>query len=131
VAPVDRSPTYVAAFLSLLGLAQAGALVAQVVRGYRPFIHAPDRVVLSWDMFSTAISRCDVRWDPPLDVGGRPVARLHDTGLPIEWDPVYDHVADYQATAAIGCTRAARGTTVTLLCFTSDGETVHDAFHCR
>jgi hypothetical protein len=127
---VDRNPVYVAGFLSVLVLAQATALVTQVARGYRPFRDAPTRVPLSWDMFATAITRCDVRWDPPLVNEGHVIARLRDAGMRFEWDPVYDFLADYVTTARIGCARAPEST-VTLLCFTSAGETVHDAFRCR
>jgi hypothetical protein len=131
--------------VALLVVTQAVAMGAQFASGYRPFGQAPIRVPLSWDMFATAISRCDVRWDPPLRTPPQedleqsrrpglwfhPLARLRDTGLPLEWDIVYDHVDDYEAAAHFGCTRATRGTLVTLLCFTSEGETKHDAFRCR
>jgi hypothetical protein len=131
VASVDRSPVYVAGFVALLVVTQAVAMGMQFASGYRPFGQAPTRVPLSWDMFATAISRCDVRWDPPLRTPLGPLARLRDTGQPIEWDIVYDNVSNYEAAAHYGCARGGRGTNVTLLCFTSEGETTRDAFRCR
>jgi hypothetical protein len=131
VRALDRSPVYVAGLLAVLVLAQTAALATQVARGYRPFGDAPGRVPLSWDMFATNITRCDVHWDPPLVNQGHVIARLSDTGMPFEWDPVYDTLADYVMAARIGCSRAPGGTTVTLLCFTGSGETLHDAFDCR
>ena len=130
VAPAGR-PGYVAAFVGLLTLAQLGALGRQFRAGYRPFLHAPTRVPFSWDMFSTAISRCGIEWDPPLRLPGKRFGRLRDAGLPLEWDPVYDRVEDYVAAAEAGCTRATDPTVVRLLCFTRDGTTVRHAFVCR
>jgi hypothetical protein len=128
---VVRNPAYVATFLAALVLPQAAALVAQLHSGYRPFGHAPVRVPLSWDMFATAISRCDVRWQPPIDVGGRLVSSIQQTGQPLEWDPVYDRVEDYVVAARMGCTHAPPHAVATLQCFTSDGRTVRDAFLCH
>jgi hypothetical protein len=128
---VVRNPAYVAAFLAALALPQAAALVMQIHIGFRPFAHAPVRVPLSWDMFATAISRCDVRWEPPLNIGGHPVGSIHQTGQPLEWDPVYDRVEDYVVAARMGCAYATPHTLATLQCFTSDGRTVRDALVCH
>ncbi len=129
--PLDRSPLYVGGFLLVLALPQVAAIGKQVANGFRPFGHAPGRVPLSWDMFSTAITRCDVRWDPPLTVDGQRIAALHDIGLRLEWDPVFDRIEDYVWAAKYGCSHAERPTTTTLTCFTFEGKRVDDAFRCR
>jgi hypothetical protein len=131
VGPLDRNPLYVAGFLLFLIVPQGHALAQQFRLGYRPFGQAPQRVTLSWDMFSTAISRCDVRWDPPLNAEGRPLARLHDSGTALEWDPVYDRVEDYMHAAEYGCVYGRPHTTATLQCFTFEGEAVKNVFRCR
>jgi hypothetical protein len=131
VAPLDRNPLYVAGFVLVLALAQGRALLQQYVSGYRPFGHAPSRVAFSWDMFATAITRCDVQWSPPLHIGDRTVARLRDAGRTLEWDPVYDSVDGYMSAAHYGCTFADEATTATVRCVTFEGRTVNDAFRCR
>jgi hypothetical protein len=131
VGRLDRSATYVAGFLSVLAASQLVALGEQARRGYRPFVHAPVRVPLSWDMFATAIARCDVQWDPPLLVDGRRLGRLREAGQPLEWDPVYDHVEDYAAAAQGGCAYAIPWATIRLTCFTHEGVRVDHAFRCR
>ena len=128
--PLDRSPAYVASFVLLLALPQAWALAEQLRLGYRPFGHAPVRVPLSWDMFSTAISRCDVRWDPPLDLGPKKLARMREAGVTLEWDPVYDRVEDYAYAGRIGCAfgSPARSSAAVLH---EDGKATRDGFRCR
>jgi hypothetical protein len=115
----------------VLVVAQGRALVQQYRSGYRPFGHAPSRVALSWDMFSTAITRCAVQWSPPLRVGGRTLATLRDGGRALEWDPVYDSLEGYLGAARYGCSLAGEGATVTVRCVTSEGRSVNDAFRCR
>jgi hypothetical protein len=131
VTPVDKNPVYVAGFLLLLVVPQLAAIRGQLQAGYRPFTHVPIRVPLSWDMFSTAITRCDVHWDPPVVVRGTTLASLRQAGSALEWDPVYDRMEDYAMAARIGCSGARPGTTVRLTCFTYEGRTVTDAFPCR
>lgn len=128
---IVRRPAYVAGFVLVLVLAQLTALGVQFARGYRPFFHAPTRVPLSWDMFSTAISRCDVRWEPPLPHPSGRFARLRDAGRALEWDPVYDRVPDYIAAGMGACRRATEPTLVHLACFTSEGRSLSYDLPCR
>jgi hypothetical protein len=107
------------------------AIGGQLEAGYRPFTHVPIRVALSWDMFSTAITRCDVHWDPPVVVRGTRLASLREAGTALEWDPVYDRMQDYVMAARVGCSGARPGTTAHLTCFTAEGQTVTDALACR
>lgn len=131
MSPLDRNPLYVAGFVLVLALVQGRALAQQYVSGYRPFGHPPSRVAFSWDMFATAITRCDVEWSPPLQVGDRTVGHLRDSGRTFEWDPVYDSVEGYTGAAHYGCAFGNAATTATVRCVTFEGKLVNDAFRCR
>src|SRR5687767_12699997 len=96
-APRAPRPVRVAAFVGLLAAGQLAALGLQFARGFVPFRRAPGRVPYSWDMFATDIERCDVRWDPPVVVGGRRIASLRDSGLPFEWDRAFASAGWYGA----------------------------------
>ena len=129
----DRRPAYVAAFLLFLVTPQAVALALQFHRGFRPFVHPPSRVALSWDMFAIEISRCDLRWNPPLDVVGHPLPSLRSAGQPLEWDPVFNNVEQYAAAGRYGCdyARPNTPTRVSLTCATAEGQIVRDDFPCH
>src|SRR5262249_46345543 len=118
------------AFLAALAALQLFGLALQFHYGYRPFVRPPRRVAFSWDMFSTPIVRCDVRWDPPLRVGERTVRSLSDTGWVLEWDAVYGSEAAYRAGARGGCASAAGPTVAHLRCFAVDGGTSSDDVVC-
>jgi hypothetical protein len=120
---LDRQPLFVAAFLAVLFLPQAAAFALQIAGGYRPFVTAPGRVPLSWDMFAIRIVRCDVTWEPPLLIGEQRVAAMREAGWPLEWDVTYDTIGAYRHEALRGCNFAVAPTTAHLLCFTHDGRT--------
>jgi hypothetical protein len=113
---------YVGVLVLALAIPQAWAQVEQVRTGYRPFVTSPTRVSYSWDMFSTAVERCDVHWDPPLQVEGRPVSAMSDRSAPVEFDTVYDDRKDYRAFAFDACASFGRpATTVTMRCALPNG----------
>jgi hypothetical protein len=129
---VERNPIYVAVFLAVLVLPQARACTRQVTEaGFRPFTHAPERVAFSWDMFSVPITRCTIDIDPPAHFGSTEVRSMHGTGLPLEWDPVYDTAGDYALAAHEACTFAPTTATALVRCFYQDGHTTRDAISCR
>ena len=128
---LDRSPAFVAAFLALLCLPQASALVLQVARGFRPFGAAPARVPFSWDMFANRVERCGVWWDPALEIPGLGrVEQLKDIEPGIEWDVVFDHAESYRD-AGLALCRFAGGRRVRLRCFKPDGSEWGNALECR
>lgn len=127
--PAVARKVWVLGIVVALFVPQAVAQVLQVQRGFRPFVQSPTRVSYSWDMFSTRVERCDVRWEPPLVVEGRSVERASDRSAPIEFDTVYDDREDYRGFAYDACTRFARvPTTSHLRCALPSGEIVeiHD-----
>ena len=132
MSPSPRQLGYV--FVILLGLValEGGAQVKQLQSGFRPFGQSPIRVPYSWDMFATDIERCDVRWDPPLTIEGKSVSRLTDTTPPIEYEVVYDTIADYRAFAYDACDAFGdhqKERFVTLKCARIDG--TKQEFHER
>jgi hypothetical protein len=127
---LDRQPLFVACFLALLFVPQAVAFGLQFAGGFRPFVKAPGRVPLSWDMFAIRISRCDVRWDPPLRIGSARIPAMRDASFPLEWDVTYDTISEYRHEARLGCNYAVGPTTAHLLCFTPDGRTSTDTVTC-
>ncbi len=113
---------YVIVLLGGLVVPQVWAQVDQVRSGYRPLRTAPTRVAYSWDMFSTSVERCVVRWDPPLHVEGETVAEMNDRSPPIEFGTVYDDRASYRGFALDACaTFGAPGTTITMRCALPNG----------
>jgi hypothetical protein len=119
---LDKRAIYVGVLVVGLVVPQAWAQVEQVRTGYRPFVTSPTRVSYSWDMFSTRVERCDVRWEPALQVEGRSVSSMTDRSAPIEFDTVYDNRDDYRAFAFDACATFGRpGTTTTLRCALPNG----------
>lgn len=118
-----------AALVVLLAGLQLGACGLQWQRGFRPGVTSASRVAYSWDMFATPIDRCALRWSPALPVAGG-VGQLSDVGRPLEWTPVFDSVAQYQAAGRAGCALADAPTRVVLQCFLADGGVLHDQFDC-
>jgi hypothetical protein len=126
-----RRPAVVALLVALLAGAQLAALGAQWRAGFRPFVHEPGRVPLSWDMFAVRIERCDVAWAPSLPVDdGPPIARMSERARPLEWFAVYDTRESYRAVGLQGCSLARPGTRVTLSCHLPDGTSAREAFDC-
>jgi hypothetical protein len=130
VAPLDKNPVYVAAFLAVLAAPQVLGLVTQFIDGFRPFAQAPTRVPFSWDMFAVPITRCTIDWSPEILIGDETVRHLHDRGKALEWDPVFDRATDYASVARAGC-RHAPGTRIVLTCFYEDGPDTTDEMQCR
>lgn len=128
--PAARA-AYVACLLFALAGAQVAAQAVQLSSGFRPLSHPPTRVALSWDMFAIKIDRCAVRWEPPITVDQRPVARWRDRTAPLEFDTVYNVARDWDDAALYGCGfREGRPTTVHVACATSDGEVRDVARFC-
>ncbi len=124
-------PWLIALFLSILVAAQLGAVAGQVDLGYRPFVHPPGRVPLSWDMFAQPIERCEVRWTPPLQVHGREVSAMPELGPGIEWDAVLDSSSDYEELGLDACVEFGRPDAhVVLTCFLPEGRTTHREIPC-
>jgi hypothetical protein len=98
---------YAFAVCAALVGAQAHAFGSQWQLGFRPFGTAPQRVPLSWDMFSVEIERCGVDWQPPLRWDDKIIHRLSDLGAPVEWDLVFNRREDYRAAAAYACGQRA------------------------
>lgn len=113
---------YVIVLLGGLAAPQIWAQVDQVRSGYRPLRTSPARVSYSWDMFSTPVERCVVRWDPPLRVAGETVSEMNDRSPPIEFGTVYDAREDYRGFALDACaTFGSPGTTITMRCALPSG----------
>jgi hypothetical protein len=121
---VVRRPLVVALFLGTLISVQLGALATQFARGYLPLRAAPTRVPFSWDMFSIAIERCGIRWEPPLPIG-HGYASLRAFAPRLEWDPVYDNVSDYLTVARLSCRLRAAASRVRVACITARGFEQH------
>jgi hypothetical protein len=130
VQALDKNPLYVVAFLAILAAPQARGFALQFATGFRPFQQAPERVPFSWDMFSIPITRCTIDWVPKVTLGRAKVGHLHERGMRIEWDPVYDRAEDYAGAANYECANAPRTTTV-IQCFHENGHTTRDELHCR
>lgn len=125
---------YVIVLLGLLAVPQVWAQVEQVRGGYRPLRTSPTRVSYSWDMFSTPVERCDVRWDPPLRVEGVPVSSMSDRSPPLEFGTVYDSREDYRGFAWDACDRFHDGdgeVTLTLRCALPNGTVEELRERCR
>jgi hypothetical protein len=126
-----RRPLQVFAFLLLLTIPQAVALVQQFREGYRPFTAAAHRVPFSWDMFAVRIERCDVAWAPPLPLADGPLSRLHESAKSLEWDFTLDSQTDYHNLAGWTCS-AFRGTVrARISCYTPEGKVVPSVVACR
>jgi len=124
-------PWVIAAFLALLVSVQLGAVGQQFTLGYRPFVHAPARVPLSWDMFAQPIERCELRWTPPLQIYGREVHAMPELGPRFEWDAVLDYSEDYEQLGLQACAEfGAPNTSVELTCFLPEGRTLHREVPC-
>jgi hypothetical protein len=106
------------ALIAILGSIQIYALAQQFRQGFRLFGSPPVRVPFSWDMFAPRIERCSLKWNPPLEIGGRLVADVHQLDAPFEWFPVWDRIRAYQAVA---CFYANPPTRVSMVCFDSSG----------
>lgn len=123
---------YCAALLGALAVVQVHAETRQFRSGYRPFGHAPSRVPYSWDMFAIRIDRCVIRWDPPLQIEGQPVAAWHDRAYPLEFDTIYDQTRSYETAAAAACRfRTSPRTKASLICATAAGRIDSDDIDCR
>jgi hypothetical protein len=130
---LDRHPAYAALFVAVLVLPQLLAMVGQVRAGYRPFVHAPVRVALSWDMFAVNIERCRMTFDPPLPPEAGRVARFRPVRQTLEWDPipVFDSVGTYRRVAKRACRDAAPETQVHLRCFLPGARELRDDHPCQ
>jgi hypothetical protein len=115
---------------SLVGI-QLGAQIAQLRGGFRPFAHAPARVLFSWDMFAIAIDRCAVRWEPPISIEGKPVSAWRSRTARFEFDTVYNSVADYETAARAACAfKTSARTVARLVCLTRDGGIGEEDLDC-
>ena len=123
-------PVLVALYLAPLVLVQAWAHVEQWALGFRPFAEPAHRVSFSWDMFAGRVERCVMRWDPPLVIGGRVLSSYDAMRPPVEWDVVWDNVADYEVAArSLACEHHS---TAELTCFVgaSRGLELHRRVSC-
>jgi hypothetical protein len=111
-------PWLVLGFLAGLITIQATAMATQFRVGFVPFRAVPTRVPFSWDMFSIPIERCGIEWEPALPVANRSVPSLRSLAPALEWDPVYNLVADYVAVARFSCVFRKAPTRVRLACMT-------------
>jgi hypothetical protein len=117
----------------LAGIAavQMRAQLLQWREAYRPFSHAPVRVPYSWDMFAIRLERCTIRWDPPLEIDGKPVSTWHDRAFPIEFDTVYNRARDYYGAARTGCAfRSEPKTVTTVVCVHGNGKIDEHSIEC-
>ena len=128
---VAARPWLIAAFLALLVSVQLVALGQQFALGYRPFVHPPARVPLSWDMFAQPIERCELRWTPPLRIYGREVHAMPELGPRFEWDAVLDYSEDYEQLGLDACAEFGEPDAhVVLTCFLPEGRTLHREVPC-
>ena len=120
---ISRARTaYMFVLLGGLVVPQVWAQIEQIRSGYRPLATSPTRVSYSWDMFSTSVERCDVRWDPPLRVDGKLVSGMNDRSPPIEFGTVYDDRESYRGFAFDACDRfEGHGATITMRCALPNG----------
>jgi hypothetical protein len=118
--PVDTRAIYI----GLIGW-QLAAVGGQVAVGFVPFVESPGRVAGSWDMFAPCIERCDIGWEPAVNVGGRSIRFLHELAAPLEFFFVQSRVDAYRQLAAA---LATEPTHVQLHCFLPAGKTFSEAF---
>jgi hypothetical protein len=135
VSRIRHSPVYAGLVVAFLALQQGAAMVRQWQEGYRPFVRAPQRVPLSWDMFAVEIERCELSWDQPVYWLGRPMRRLRDLGSALEWDPVYNRRSDYIAAGISACEDRGPGLSgpaggFHVHCFGPGAKETTDAFDC-
>jgi hypothetical protein len=124
------APWLVTSFLVAILSIQAVAFARQFQRGFVPLHAAPGRVPFSWDMFAVPIERCGIEWTPGLVFGeGKAYPTLRSMAPTLEWDPVYDTVADYLEAARFGCGLTTVRTHVRLTCMTRHGVSDY-AFDC-
>jgi hypothetical protein len=115
-------------YLAPLVLLQAWAHVEQWREGFRPLGRPAHRVAFSWDMFAVETERCAIRFDPKLSIGGRSFPTYASMRPPIEWDVVWDDVADYELAARqLACQHRS---TAELTCFVANGSDVHLHVEC-
>ena len=127
-----RSPLFVFVFLVALALPQAMAFVSQFTQGFLPFVSNPQRVTLSWDMFSNPVDRCVVKWSSPLQIGPHLISSLRDVELPLEWDIILDDARVYRSMSQELCKAfAIAPTQAQVHCFLNNGTETQDAFQCR
>jgi hypothetical protein len=122
-------PWLVLGFLAGLIAIQVTAMATQFRHGFVPFKVAPTRVPFSWDMFAIPIERCGIEWDPGLPIGNGTVPSLRSLAPALEWDPVYNVVADYLAVARFSCVFRKAPTRVRMACMTGH-RTFDYAFDC-
>jgi hypothetical protein len=127
--PIAQQPSIVALFLGALVCLQLTALARQFQAGFMPLMAAPSRVPFSWDMFAIPIERCDVRWEPALAIGSG-TKSLRSLAPSLEWDPVYNEVADYLKVARLTCQLREAPSRVLLRCVTGRGFEQH-VVDCR
>jgi hypothetical protein len=124
-----KAKTVAALYLAPLVVVQVWAIGAQVASGWRPFGHPPSRVAFSWDMFAVHVERCAVRFDPPIEIGGRSYPTYASMRPPIEWDVVWNEEADYEAVARdLACEHE---TAAELTCFVANGAETHHRVACE
>lgn len=126
-----QSPVFVMAFLLVLILPQAVAFVWQWHDGFRPFVRDPQRVSLSWDMFSNRVERCTLKWDYPIQIGQNRLSSLRDVELPFEWDVILDYAYDYHGLARSLCPfSTTAGNSAHFRCYFPDGQVRNDELSC-
>ncbi len=138
----DQSPLYFCCFLLTLFGLQGVSLARQFQFGFRLFGTPPVRVLFSWDMFATRTERCELCWDPPLQLKGfGSVSCLKDLSQPFEWEIVFDQKGHYEWAGHHGCLLESWGVpsghretpqphTVNLQCFTLEGRVEESSFLC-
>jgi len=127
-----NSPLFVFLFILLLVVPQLYAFALQFAEGFVPFKHEPERVHLSWDMFSTKIERCTLNWYPAITLGTERLSSLRDASLPLEWDLTFDAPLGYRYVADLGCHAGGTPSTkVNIKCFLQGGKIFNDEFLCN
>jgi hypothetical protein len=121
---IAQRPLIVALFLCALVGVQLIAMARQFRAGFLPLMAAPTRVPFSWDMFAIPIERCDMRWEPALPIGVGPTT-LRSLAPALEWDPIYNEVADYLRVAHLTCHLHDAPSRVVLRCVTGRGFEQH------
>ena len=130
---LDRSPRCVASFVLFLVLAQLYAFGLQFARGFRPFVHEPGRVPLSWDMFANKLERCVLSWTPAIPTPAGTISSLKELGTGVEWDIVYDRASDYEMIEKWVCSSVYLngGIKISRHCFFPNGTETRHENNCR
>jgi hypothetical protein len=115
--------------LLLLAITQLVAFSWQFVQGFRPGLNTPQRISLSWDMFTTNIERCAVSWKPYLSLKQRQWHSLSQFSPQLEWEIIFDRITDYLHWTHNLCPSSPH-TTVYLQCFRPPRTTLWLSFPC-